>query len=293
MKLPAAVMRAVDRQTLGRTLSLSYRTGRTMVEALSRFDPIPGGVSIKRGKVAGRDSLLVVPAGASEHPRVVWFHGGAFCYNSPRAYATFAGHLAEALGRSVCIPSYRLAPEHPFPAAHHDSLAATRALHARGEPLIVAGDSAGGCLALQAAIALRDAGDPAPAGMLLMSPWVDLTLSGETITTNDGKDAILRAADLPRHVAAYARGQDPGDPRLSPLNADLAGLPPALIQCGSDDLFLSEDTELAGRIEAAGGQVALDVPEGMWHDFQVHAGMMKEAARAVQRMATWAKPLVA
>ena len=159
--------------------------------------------------------------------------------------------------------------------------------------MIVAGDSAGGNLALATAIALRDAGEPAPAGMLLMSPWVDLTLSGESIHMNDGKDAILRAKDLSQHTEAYAGHLDLADPRVSPLNADLAGLPSALIQCGSDELFLSEGRELAARLGAAGNQAEIQVYEDMWHDFQAHAGMLEEAATAVERMGDWARPLVA
>ena len=125
-----------------------------------------------------------------------------------------------------------------------------------------------------------------------MSPWVDLTASGDSIQTNEGKDAVLRAKDLSRHAAAYAGGFDVADPRLSPINADLAGLPPTLIQCGSDELFLSEGTEFSARLEAAGTSTELQVYEGMWHDFQVHAGQMKESATAVRRMADWVTPLL-
>jgi acetyl esterase/lipase len=159
--------------------------------------------------------------------------------------------------------------------------------------LIIAGDSAGGGLAVAASIMFRDAGEPAPAGMLLMSPWVDLTASGESIRENDGKDAILRAKDIPKNTAAYAGELDVADPRVSPLHADLAGLPPTLIQCGDEELFFSEGTVLSSRLKAAGTPVELQVYEGMWHDFQAHAGVMAEAATAVQRMADWAKPLVA
>ena len=293
MNLPSGVVRKVDRLVLSRTFGMGYRSGRLFVEALSYLDPMPRGVDVRKGTVAGRQSLLVVPDGADEAPRVVWMHGGAYCYNSPRAYAPLVAHLAKALGVSAILPSYRLAPEDPYPAGHEDTLAAFRAIRDQGHPVIVAGDSAGGGLAIATATALRDAGEPGPAGMLLMSPWVDLTVSGESIHANDGKDAVLRAKDIPKHAAAYAGGLDVADPRLSPLFADLAGLPPTLIQCGNEELFFSEGTEFASRLEAAGTPVELQVYEGMWHDFQVHAGMMAEAATAVQRMADWAKPLVA
>jgi acetyl esterase/lipase len=293
MNLPAGVVRRFDRLLLSRSFGMGYRSGRIWVDALSYLDPVPRGVDVRKGSVDGRSSLLIVPEGASEEPSVVWIHGGAYCYNSPRAYATLAAHIAKALGASILLPSYRLAPEHPYPAGHEDTLAAFRAVSDGERPVIVAGDSAGGGLAVAASIALRDAGEPTPAGMLLMSPWVDLTLSGESVRSNDGKDAILRANDLPQHAKAYAGGLDLADPRVSPVFANLAGLPPALIQCGDEELFFSEGTMLASRLEAAGTVVELQVYEGMWHDFQAHAGMMAEAAAAVQRMADWARPLVA
>ena len=120
-----------------------------------------------------------------------------------------------------------------------------------------------------------------------MSPWVDLTRSGESVRANDGKDAILRAKDdLAARRRVRRRSLDVADPRISPLNADLSGLPPTLIQCGSDELFVSEGTELASRLEAAGTPVELQVYEGMWHDFQAHAGMLDEAATASSAWAT-------
>ena len=126
-----------------------------------------------------------------------------------------------------------------------------------------------------------------------MSPWVDLTLSRESIHANDGKDAILRAKDISKHAASYAGGIDVADPRLSPINAELAGMPSTLIQCGDEELFLSEGIEFASRLDAAGTPVELQVYEGMWHDFQAHAGMLDEASTAVERMGEWARPLIA
>lgn len=292
MKPPKGVIRAFDRHLVSRSLGMRYRAGRLMIEGLALMDPVPPGVEVKRGKAGGVSSRLVVPKGAPETPGIVWLHGGAYCFNSPRVYTTFAGHLARATGTSVLVPGYRLAPEHPFPAAIADAFSACRAVLDGGRSVIIGGDSAGAGLALAVAVALRDAEEPRPSGLLLMSPWVDLTLSGESVGANDGKDAILRAKHLPPLAAAYAAGLELSDPRISPLNADLTGLPPALIQCGADELFLSEDAELASRLDAAGTEVDLQVFDGMWHDFQTHAGMLPEAAGAVQKMAAWAKPLI-
>lgn len=293
MLIPRRALWRFDRLVVSRTFSFGYRFGRFGVEALSYLDPVPRDVEVRKGSVAGRPALLAVPDGADERPGVVWLHGGAFCFNSPRTYATTVAHIAKAVGASILMPSYRLAPEHPYPAAHEDTLAAFRAVNDGSRPVVIAGDSAGAGLAVAASIALRDAGEQAPAGMLLMSPWVDLTLTRDSVRSNDGKDAILRAKDLPPHARAYAGPIDLADPRVSPLNADLAGLPPALIQCGSDELFLSEGKELASRLEAAGVPTELQVYDEMWHDFQAHAGMLEEAATAVGRMGDWARPLIA
>lgn len=293
MNLPERVVWSVDRHLVSRSFTLPHRVGRPFIEALSFLDPVPGGVEVRRGSVNGMGSRLVVPDGAPEGPSVVWIHGGGFVLNSPRVYTTLAAFLARALDASVILPSYRLAPEHPFPAALDDSLGAYRAVAAQAGPLVLAGDSAGANLALNIAIALRDLGEKPPVGLLLMSPWVDLTRSGASVRANDGKDAILRASDTAKKASAYAAEADLSDPRISPLNADLAGLPLTLIQCGSEELFVSEDSELASRMEAAGTSVTLDVTEGMWHDFQTHAAVLPKAADAVDRMAAWAKPLLA
>ncbi|MDQ3728219.1 MAG: alpha/beta hydrolase [Actinomycetota bacterium] len=223
---------------------------------------------------------------------MIWIHGGAFCFNSPRPYTTFLAHLARALGASVLAVGYRLAPEHPYPAALEDVLAAFRAVSRDSGPVIVGGDSAGGGLALSATIALRDAGETQPRGLFLMSPWVDLTGSGESMRANAGKDALLRAGDLPPLARAYAGDLALDDPRVSPLGAELGRLPPTLIQAGGDELFLSEGTELATRLEEAGTPAELQVVDGMWHDFQVHAGMLRESDEALERVAAWAKPLL-
>jgi epsilon-lactone hydrolase len=286
-------MRAVDRFVVSRALGMRYRPGRLFLEALGRLDPPPRGVEVRRGVAGSCDALVVVPPVGRERPALVWFHGGAYCFGSPRVHSGLAGHLAVAPGAPVVMPRYRLAPEHPYPAAREDSLAAWRALAGEHGELVLGGDSAGGNLALVTAIALREAGDPLPAGLLLMSPWVDLTLSGDSIAANDGKDALLRRKHLRPHVDAFTGSLDPADPRISPLNADLSGLPPTLIQCGSDELFLSENIELASRLEKSGVEVDLQVYEGMWHDFQAHAAQLEVSRRAVSRMAAWAQALPA
>ena len=271
---------------------MQHRPGRLLLDAISFLDRAPRSVEIREEPVYGQGSRLLVPEGAAETPRLIWFHGGAFCVGSPRSHTALVARVARALGVSALLPAYRRTPEHPYPAALEDALDVARAA-AEGGRVILGGDSAGGGLALSAAIALRDAAEPAPAGLLLMSPWVDLTCSGESITANDGADANLRARDVVRHAQVYAGDVGRGDPHVSPLNADLSNLPPSLIQCGADELFLSENTELAARLDAAETPVELQVYDGMWHDFQAHAGMLSEADIALERMGEWAGPLLA
>ena len=289
---PKGALRAFDRHVVSRQADLGYRPGRAFIEALHLLDPPPRDVSVRSGKVAGIGAKLVVPRDVDPVPRMVWIHGGAFCFNSPRAYSTFVAHLARAIGVTVLAVGYRLAPEHPYPAALEDVLAAWSAV-SRGEgPLLLGGDSAGGGLALSAAIKLRDESERQSTGLFLMSPWVDLTGAGESMRTNAEKDALLRPRHLPPLARAYAGDLALDDPRISPLGASLGQLPPTLIQVGGDELFLSEGTELAGRLETAGTQTELQVFDGVWHDFQVHAGMLRESDEALLRVAAWAKPLL-
>ena len=286
------VVRAMDRHVLSRSFALRYRPGRLLVEVLARLDRPPRDVYARRGSTAGNRAIFLLPHGVEAGPRVIWIHGGAFCFNSPSVYAAYAGRLAKALGTGVLAMGYRRAPENPYPAALNDVLETIDAVTKREGPVLLAGDSAGGNLALSAAIALRDRGGPTPRGLYLMSPWVDLTGSGESVRANDGKDATLRAPYLPPLARAYAAGLDLGDPRLSPLGADLSALPPCLIQAGGDELFLSECTQLATNLQAVGNRVELSVFEGMWHDFAAHAGSMSEADEALEQVARWAAPLL-
>ena len=212
---------------------------------------------------------------------VLYLHGGGFTIGSPRTHRALAAHLAAASGATVHLLDYRLAPEHPFPAGLDDALAAYRELLDRGaDPACtaLAGDSAGGWLALTAALRLRDAGDPLPAVLGLVSPWLDLR---GTEWPADRSDAMLRPSWLRRCAADFAAGADLDGPDLAPLVADLGGLPPIVAHVGSEEILLPDAVRLAVEARAAGVPVELRRWDGLWHVAHASAGMVPESTAAV------------
>ena len=212
----------------------------------------------------------------------VHLHGGAYFLGSPLTNAAIAVPVAQGSGRSVVSVDYRLAPEHRCPAAVDDAVAVLGALGERGRVVGLFGESAGGGLAVAAAVALREAGRPLPGRLGLLSPWVDLTCSGDTYRTLAAVDPDFPdPADPPRWAAAYA-GDRPGDPAASPLFADLAGLPATLIQVGGREVLRSDSCRLAGNLREAGVDAVLDVWDGLWHVW--HLFPVPEAARALAEL---------
>jgi acetyl esterase/lipase len=218
---------------------------------------------------------------------LLYLHGGGYTIGSPRTHRALTSHLAAAARCQVLVPDYRLAPEHPYPAALQDTLAAYRCLLERFAPeqIAIGGDSAGGGLTLCTALAIRDAGLPMPRALVLLSPWTDLGLSGETIDGLDAIDPMLGRAWLQRAVDAYRGDLPASDPRVSPLHASLHGLPPMLVQVGSDEILLSDSRRLVEKARAGGLDVRLEIEPGYWHDFQIHAGVLDAADAAIGRIA--------
>ena len=258
---------------------------------LQRFVPLnrlPRGVRLapaREGDVPGE--WLHPPQPPAKAGRVLYLHGGAFCVGSPATHRALTAKLARDLGLPVFAADYRLAPEHPFPAALEDALAAFRALRSEG-PVVVAGDSAGGALALLLAQALRDRGEPTPACLLLLSPLADLTLSGLPETVPG--EALLSTPWVSACIDHF-RGTVPvDDPRLSPLHGSLAGLPPTLVQWGSDELFAPGCERLVRILRDAGVTATADLTPGRWHVFPLHAGTLPSADAAVGRIARFAVP---
>jgi epsilon-lactone hydrolase len=233
-----------------------------------------------------------VPAGWITFPGadagrvLLYLHGGGYQIGSFRSHAELAARLGRASGRRVLLPEYRLAPEHPFPAAIDDVLTVWRWLRGvaglDASAIAVAADSAGGALAVAMMTALRDTGEDLPAAAVLMSPWTDLSSSGASMTERAGEDPILTPEEVRAFAATYLAGADPRTPLASPLFAGLDGLPPLLIQVGSAELLLSDSEELAKSAAAAGVDVTLQVREGLPH---VYPGMvgLPEAAEATDQ----------
>ena len=199
-------------------------------------------------------------------------------------------HLAVAADAQVYAPNYRLAPEHPYPAALEDAVAAYRWLLGTGVPpsrIALAGDSAGGGLAFATAIAIRDSDLPAPSALALISPWLDLRCDTPSMTKNAGIDPMLRPAWSRACSTMYRDGRDPDHPGCSPLFAAHQDLPAVLIQTGTDEIIVDDSIRLEASCREAGGEVTLQVFDGLWHDFQTHAGILEEADEAIGEIAAF------
>jgi epsilon-lactone hydrolase len=259
---------------------------RGFAGALTR--PAPAGVGTRRTTLGGRPALDLEPPGELRRGRLLYLHGGGYVVGSPDTHAGLAGELARRAAVRATSLDYRLAPEHPFPAAVEDALAAYRDLLATGaspHDLALAGDSAGGGLAIATLLAARDAGLPLPAAVVLFSPWVDLTLAGDSMHTKEEADPIFTAADVRAYADLYLGDQDRAHPLASPLLADLTGLPPLLVQVGSREVLLDDAVRLAGRAAAADVAVTLEVRPEVPHVFQHHYGRLDDADAALDRAA--------
>jgi monoterpene epsilon-lactone hydrolase len=252
-----------------------------------RLHPLPDDVLVSEVSAGGVPAHWLTAPGADPGRVLMFLHGGGFEFGSVRSDGELAARLGRASGTRVLFPEYRLAPEHHFPAALDDVLAAWRWLRTdqglTASSIAVAGDSAGGGLAVALLVAARDAGEAWPAAAVLMSPTVDLTSSGASMTERADQDPISTPAMLRRLAADYLAGADPRTPLASPLFASLSGLPPLLIQVGTADLLLSDSERLARAAAEAGVDVTLEVGPGLPHVYQLLLGT-PEAAEATERI---------
>lgn len=278
-----AILRSAPRSNI-RPTPEEQRSGFTA--AVTR--PAPEGVVTRRTVLGGRPTLELEPAEASGRGRLLYLHGGGYVIGSPDTHAGLVGELARRAGLRATSVDYRLAPEHLFPAAVDDGLAAYRELLASGtdpRDLVMAGDSAGGGLSIATLLAAREAGLPQPAAVVVFSPWADLTLTGGSIRSKESADPIFTEADVRAYADHYVGAGDRAHPLASPVFADLTGLPPLLVQVGANEVLLDDAVRLAGRAGADGVEVTLEVGPGLPHVFQHHYGRLDEADAALDRAA--------
>jgi acetyl esterase/lipase len=267
-------------------LEADVPTLRAAFNALMAYVPVAGDVDQKPTTIGGVSGVEVTIRGTDAANVILYFHGGVYVIGSAATSVPLVSDLARRTGAKAVTLDYRLAPEHPYPAAVEDAQAAYGGLLEQGiDPgqIALAGDSAGGGLAVATLLALRDAGTPLPSCAFLMSPYVDLTLSGETILGKQAVDPILTPVGLRLRVPDYVAGADASDPRISPAFGDLTGLPPLLIQVGSHEVLLSDALRLAARAATADVPITLEVTPGVPHVFQGYAAMLDEGDAALDR----------
>ena len=264
---------------------------RPLLEQMLTAQPLPDDVRVQRSELAGVPVVLATIDGLEPTGTLFHLHGGGFAVGSAQGSLGLATALARRTGLDVVSVEYRLAPEHPFPAAADDVLAAYRALVGQrgAERMIVSGESAGGNLAIGLLVAARGAGLPLPVATLVLSPMTDLTVSGASFTSKATVDPNITAQAIRNRVQDYLRGTDPADPRVSPIFADLRGLPPLLVQVGSHEVLLDDATQLAVRAAADDVAVTLDVTPGVPHVFQAFAGLLDEGTAALDRAAAFVR----
>jgi monoterpene epsilon-lactone hydrolase len=284
--VPRKVMEAVVRRVLRPVLGpqVPVRLQRAALEAAGRVARLPRGTQLAHVALGGCPAELVTTPGANPRAAVLYLHGGGYTVGSPATHRALAAHLSASSGAPVFALDYRLAPEHPFPAALDDAVTAYQALLDSGlapHRIAVAGDSAGGGLSLALCHALRDRGIPAPAGLALISPWVDLTLAG---VRDDRRDPMLRTAWLRACAARYSAGADLASPLLSPLHGDLSALPPMLMHAASGEILLPDIERFVQRARDAGADVRYRKLDGLWHVAHVHAGLVAESTAAAEEV---------
>ncbi len=265
---------------------------RIVMDGLTAVFPLADSVTVEAAHLGGVAGEWVRAPRTRRDAAVLYLHGGAYVVGSPRSHRHLAGALSELCGLAVFSADYRLAPEHPYPAAVDDAVAAYKALLAEGlapSRLAIAGDSAGGGLTLAALLALRDGGIALPACGVCFSAWADLTNSSVSWRERARREKIVEKARLDAMAASYAGEHDLKTPGVSPLFADLKGLPPLLLQVGSEEALHDDTMALAARAEAAGVEVSLESWAGMVHVWQLFHPMLSEGRDALQRTAAYMK----
>jgi epsilon-lactone hydrolase len=264
----------------------SVEEQRQLLRDAVSAQPLPADVTVTAATLGGVPTAEITVDGVEPRHVVLYFHGGVYVIGDAFLAADLASQVGRRAQAKVISVDYRLAPKHPYPAAVDDALAAYEALLDDGtapSDVAFAGESAGGGLAVATLVNARDHGLPLPAAAYVMSPYVDLTLSGTTMDTKGDVDPLFTRELLQARVTDYTAGQDAALPLISPVFADLSGLPPLLIQAGTHELLLDDAVRLAQQAVAADVEVTLDITPLVPHVFQAYSAMLEEGAGALDR----------
>lgn len=292
---------AIARRAVKASLRLSFKLPsvlplpvsalRTGMELGAQLFRVREDVRVEPVRLGGVNAECLTPAARSDSV-ILHFHGGAFFTGSAKTHRAMGAEMAARARATVYMLDYRLAPEHPYPAALDDGLAAYQALLAQGhaaENIVLGGDSGGCAHILSLAVALREQGLPMPAGMVMISPYVDITLSLPSVRANRVRDPMVTAKALRRGSDAY-RGRIPAsDARVSPLFADLRDLPAVLIQAGSEEILHDDALHLARQLTASGVEVDCRIYKGMWHNFQMFSDLINAADSALDEIGAFVR----
>lgn len=265
---------------------------RAGLDSMGGMFPRLDDVSSKAVDVDGVDGEWFDPAGGETDRVLLYLHGGGYLIGSVESHRAMIERITKATGARVLAVNYRLAPEHPYPAAVDDGVAAYRWLLAQdyaADRISIAGDSAGGGLTIAVLVALRDAGESMPGCAVPISPWTDMECSGDSITSRAAVDPMVQKEILLEMGGAYLNGADPKDPLASPLNADFRGLPPLLIQVGDAEVLLDDSTRLEDKMKAAGVDVTVEVWDEMVHVWHLFAPMLDKGQEAIDGLGAFVK----
>lgn len=282
-----AWLRFTEKPYLARASSLPE--ARARMERQSAMLPMPPGAKLVDAPLGAVPARRIEAEGEGAGV-LLWLHGGAYCLGSPETHGAMVGALARRAGLTAVLPDYRLAPEHVFPAAAEDARAAWDALLAEGVPpgrVALGGDSAGGGLAFALLQGLVADGAPLPGCVVSFSPWVDLTLTGRSLSRLARREALLPVARIAEIAGQYLAGADPRDPRASPLFGSFSGAPPVLIQASRAEILLDDARRLSDRLRGDGVKVTLDLWRRTPHVWQFYAAKLPEADIALDRAAAF------
>ena len=260
---------------------------RAAMDAMGEGFPKAKDVSLMEAEAADVPAAWFEAPGVDQNRVLVYLHGGGYLSGSLLSHGGLMGELSRTSGARVLGLSYRLAPEHPFPAALEDTVAAYRWLLGQGtlaSSMAIVGDSAGGALAVAALVSLRDAGDALPGCAVSISPWADMEGKGESLTARAARDPMVAPESIPQLAEAYLQGQDPQSPLASPIHADLRGLPPLLVQVGTEEILYDDAVRLADKARRDGVDVTFEPWDEMLHVWHLFTPMLRKGQEGIDRV---------